>query len=269
MIGTNPAGTAPVPNSADGVLIESGAAANTIGGTAAGAGNVISGNDSSGVEIEASDNLVVGNLIGTNAAGTGAMGNAYSGVYVGAASNTIGGTTAAARNVISANGLAGISQGIDLAASNTLVEGNYIGTDVTGTVALGNHGQGIWATAGSNTVGGTASGAGNLISGNTVVGIWFYSGNGNLVEGNLVGTDVTGARALGNTYSGIQLQSNNNIVGGTTAAARNVVSGNGFTTGSSGIWSSVPATWSRATTSAPTSPARSRWVIDDRRRRRH
>ena len=233
-IGTNQAGTAPLPNSADGVLIENGATANTIGGLASGAGNVISGNDSNGVEIDASDNLVVGNFIGTNAAGTGAIGNAC-GVYVGAASNTIGGTTAAARNVISANGLTGISQGIDLAASNTLIEGNYIGTDVTGTVALGNHGQGIWATAGSNTVGGTASGAGNLISGNTVVGIWFDSGDGNLVEGNLVGTDVTGARALGNIYSGIQLQSNNNIVGGTTAAARNVVSGNGFNTGSSGI----------------------------------
>ena len=113
-IGTNAAGTQKLGNGDDGVYAQS--ASNTIGGTAAGAGNLISGNSKDGVELEASNNLVEGNLIGTNAAGTAALGNGLTGVYVGAASNTIGGTTAAARNVISGNGTVGIEQAIALAA---------------------------------------------------------------------------------------------------------------------------------------------------------
>ena len=85
-----------------------GATNNTVGGTAAGAGNVISGSVEDGVGVgvgNASDNVVAGNLIGTNAAGTAALGNGGDGVDLTgpATGNTIGGTIAAARNVISGN----------------------------------------------------------------------------------------------------------------------------------------------------------------------
>ena len=107
---------------------------------------MISGNDPNGVgfggvqiDTGAHDNLVQGNYVGVNANGSAALGNGYWGVLIrsGAYHNTIGGTTAAARNLISGNGVGGI--GIAEAGSiNNLVQGNYIGTDVTGNQSVGN-----------------------------------------------------------------------------------------------------------------------------------
>ena len=144
MIGTNAGGTAALPNDSDGVELDSGSTGNTIGGTTTDAINVISGNIDSGVEIGSSGNLVEGNYLGTNATATAALGNQSDGVLfdAGATGNTIGGPTAAARNVISGNG--GI--GIDLAGAGTsgnVVLGNYIGTDLTGTIAIANASYGI------------------------------------------------------------------------------------------------------------------------------
>ena len=111
---------------------------NTIGGTAAGVNNLISANTGFGVMIEtaaATGNLVEGNEIGTNLAGTSALADGV-GVEIetGATGNTIGGTTSSARNVISGNTFAGV----EIDSSANVVEGNYIGTDITGAVALGN-----------------------------------------------------------------------------------------------------------------------------------
>ncbi len=192
--------------------IDVASANNTIGGPAAGDGNLISGNAGDGVEITGSGttgNLVAGNFIGTDVSGTVAAGNG-TGVEIasGGANNTIGGTTAAARNVISANAYSGVE--IDDANDN-VVEGDFIGTDVTGTVALGNNsvdaefagGVLLYLGASGNTIGGLTAtpgtGAGNLISGNTYTGVWLDSaGPDNLVAGNLIGTSVTGSVALGN-----------------------------------------------------------------------
>ena len=112
---------------------------NTIGGTAPGAGNVISANGNWGIWVSgdgATGNLIQGNKIGTDLTGTNALGNAYSAVEIdgGAANNTIGGTTAGAGNVISANR----NNGISITDVGNLIQGNEIGTDVTGTVVLGN-----------------------------------------------------------------------------------------------------------------------------------
>src|SRR5260370_1295093 len=86
---------------------------NTIGGTAAGAGNVLSGNSGAnayGIQINSSTGTIVqGNIIGLNAAGTAAIQNDAGGIIIlGGSANTIGGTTAGARNVISGNGGAGL-----------------------------------------------------------------------------------------------------------------------------------------------------------------
>ena len=114
-----------------GVRIETNASGNTIGGSAAGAGNVISGNDSHGILVRtgADGNVIRGNTIGLDATGTADLGNTGSGVRVGTANNTIGGTGANDRNVISGNDDDGIFAN-GAAALNNVIRGNYIGTDV-------------------------------------------------------------------------------------------------------------------------------------------
>src|SRR3989454_5779697 len=142
-----------------------------IGGTASGAGNLISGHDR-GIWITGSDagnNQVQGNLIGTNAAGTDAINNG-TGVSIESLSfgNLIGGAQAGARNVISANG-----EGIHISSAGNIVQGNFIGTNAAGTAALGN-GTGVLVTEPNNTIGGTTPGAGNVISGNNT-GLFIFT----------------------------------------------------------------------------------------------
>ena len=178
-IGTNAAGDAAIPNDGYGVLIQYGAANNLLGTNADGLSdeqerNVIAGNASTGVQFyhEGTDgNVIAGNYIGTNAAGDAAMPNGGRGIVVQSCANTrVGGTTAAERNVISGNG----SDGIQVYwATGTLVQGNYIGTDASGSGALGNTYYGVSVISGAtgNFVGGTADGAGNLIAFNGAAGI--------------------------------------------------------------------------------------------------
>ena len=157
---------------------------NTIGGTASGAGNVIAGNDgtdsfwagnqvliySFNANDDPADNVVEGNMIGLNADGQAIAGATNAGVWLNfnngiPTGNTIGGTTAAARNVISGN-LGGVEMDGDV---GDVVEGNYIGTNVSGTAAIGNGPGGSGVTmedAADSTIGGSVAGAGNLVSGN-------------------------------------------------------------------------------------------------------
>src|SRR5208282_4166805 len=210
-IGTDATGSTALGNARYGVIILN-SPGNTVGGTVAAARNIISSNDLDGVNIEGSPsvaNLVQGNFIGTDVTGTAALGNSFEGLLIESSDNTIGGTAAAARNVISSNGVDGISLN-NAGATGNLVQGNYIGTDASGTTALGNARHGVSIThdnnstnpSGSdNTIGGTAAGAGNLISGNGAFGVVIFGPNGgasgNLVQGNFIGTGVNGTKALG------------------------------------------------------------------------
>src|SRR5207245_480485 len=119
-----------------------------------------------------------------DAAGESDLGNSEFGVLIsGSAGNTIGGTTAAAGNVISSNKLSGILL-FDSGATGNLLEGNLIGTDVTGAANLGNSQGGVVISgAPGNTVGGTLFGAGNVISGNNTSGVEIL---GSGATGNLV-----------------------------------------------------------------------------------
>ena len=84
--------------------------------------------------------------------------------------------------------------------------------------------------AGGNTIGGTAAGARNVLSGNDQDGITGFASNGNLIQGNYIGTDAGGTLDRGNVEDGIYFEdSSNNIVGGTSPGAGNVLSGNGWT----------------------------------------
>ena len=223
LVGTDATGTLALGNAWGGVSIFNGATNNTVGGTATGSRNVVSGNPGGGVSFAApgtDSNAVLGNYIGVDVTGERALGNGNVGVFIGqGATNTlIGGTTAAARNIISANSGIGVRI-VDAGTSNNLVEGNYIGTDQSGTVALGNQGDGV-ALGGSNTnnnqIGGLTPGAGNLISGNLGDGISIEgAGTTNtLVAGNFIGTDTSGTSPLGNFGIGVLIiDSSNNVIG--------------------------------------------------------
>ncbi len=234
-IGTDCSGTQPLGNTYAGVAV-SGAANNLIGGTASGAGNLISGNIGNGVRLEVSGttgNLVQGNFIGTDVSGTQPLGNGSDGldsavlIDAGANNNTIGGLVAGASNIIAADSLNGVRI---RGANGNIVQGNFIGTDASGTQPLGNGADGVAIGDGAsgNLIGGTAPGAGNVISANGLDGVEVFNGStGNLVQGNLIGTDVSGTQALGNGLNGVHLEdtSDNNLIGG--PAAGNVIAFNG------------------------------------------
>ena len=125
-------------------------------------------------------------------------------------------------------------------ANNSIIQGNFIGTDATGTHALGNattnnQASGITISAISkvatnNLIGGTVSGAGNLISGNNYSGITLLgvSASGNRIQGNFIGLDRTGQKPLGNREDGVLLLgASANVIGGTPAGAGNYISANG------------------------------------------
>ena len=187
-IGTSITGNAGAGNSNNGVVVD-GALNARIGGTAAAASNLISDNSEAGVAIinNTFASLVQGNFIGTNAAGSAALGNGNSGVAIGptASNNSVGGTTAGARNVISGN----IGSGVFIfsSASGILVQGNLIGADVGGTAPLPNT-VGVTNTSGAtgNTIGGTSAGAGNTIAFNVGTGVLIRSGSGNGVLSNSI-----------------------------------------------------------------------------------
>jgi len=162
-IGTSSDGISALPNEV-GIDMHSGGA--TIGGTDAGAGNLISGNQAGGngvgLLIHHASAMVEGNLVGLNAAGTGAVPN-DTGINLQVAGEvTIGGTTPEARNVISGN-----DQGLFVISAGTIISGNYIGTNAAGDAAVPNATYGIMLESAYNAmIGGPDAGSRNVISGN-------------------------------------------------------------------------------------------------------
>jgi hypothetical protein len=141
--------------------------------------------------------------------------------------NTVGDGPLGQGNLISGNEDGGVH--LYYAAHNT-VSGNRIGTDRTGTAALGNEYDGVSVSFESehNLIGGDAPGEGNLISGNGQNGVELsYSAHDNVVSGNYVGTDVSGTRALSNGDDGIYVAGYRNLIGGDTISAGNWIAFNG------------------------------------------
>jgi hypothetical protein len=226
-IGTDATGTQDPGNAGVGVYVED-APGNTIGGTAVAARNVISGNAYGiGIGGAAKGTTVAGNYVGTDASGTRDLGNSQYGVAGEGGSNSdIGGTTIATRNVISGNNAGGIG----FAASGVRIAGNYVGTDASGTEALGNTFYGVYIDSGSNNIiGGTSAAERNVISGNDGSGVLITNAdtNANKVLGNYIGADKNGAAVLGNSAHGISIyDAKNTVIGSATAGGRNVISGN-------------------------------------------
>jgi hypothetical protein len=229
-LGTDTSGTTALGN-LRGVTID-GSANNTVGGTTPASRNLISGNTRTGIAIlntGATGNLIAGNYIGTDVTGTEALGNAHYGIALDFSdgANTIGGSTVAARNIISGNGYAGVLVSFEI---GDVVVGNYIGTDATGSEALGNTRAGVLESDSSGIrIGGSGPGEGNVISGNQV-GIDVSGDTGDVVAGNFIGTDARGNRAVGNISNGMVLEGGafNNLIGSDTDdRSGNVISANG------------------------------------------
>jgi parallel beta-helix repeat protein len=227
LIGTNLSGNAPLPNY-NGLVIADGSD-NQIGGAGSGEGNLISGNEDTGLwigSIDTTNNLILGNRIGTDISGTSAVPN-YDGILIQfGTGNQVGGVGAGGGNLISGNENVGIyveyvnPPGITIA-------GNKIGTNLSGTAALPNYLGILLVGGGGNLIGGTVSGAGNLISGNTEFGLIINTSSANRVQGNTIGADLSGGTAIPNREGiDIRFAACNNMIGGASSGMGNLISGN-------------------------------------------
>lgn len=221
-VGTDASGTGKIPNS-NGIVVDG--TGNTIGGSdiAGVTRNVVSGNGVDGIAITSTgSNTVLGNYVGTTVGGNAPLGNGGDGISVLGTGSTIGGTAAAARNVVGSSG----GHGIFLyGATGVTVQGNYVGVGGDGTTPLTNGIDGIAVDGGSgHTIGGTAAGAGNLTANNTNQGIALFGvafpggSSGNTVQGNISRNNGGQGILAGN--------SSDNTIGGTATGAGNTVYGN-------------------------------------------
>jgi len=204
-IGANRTATAALPNGTHGVDLQGGLIINlTLGGTAAGDRNIISGNTANGLNFVALANTdILGNFIGVGSDGSTALSNGGEGIFVFVSNGVnIGNGTTGGRNVISGNGSFGLST---TSPSNLTLRGNYVGTNAAGTAALGNSASGILISGGSGTtIGGASTGEGNLVAGNAQSGIVVRSSASDVVvEGNTIGFAADQNTPLGNGHSGV------------------------------------------------------------------
>jgi hypothetical protein len=196
------------------------------------------------IALDGGSHAVEGCFIGTDAAGTVALPN-LAGVYLEESSgqNRIGGTTPSQRNLISGN----TNDGIVIQGSSNLVQGNLVGTDRTGIVAIAN-GSGLLVVgafgmgSNNNVIGGLEQGAGNVISGNGAVGVMVsgYIGASvrpaanTRIQANLIGVAVDGSLlpsprgifVIGNGVSGTLIGGDSVAPAGNSIAA--VISGVDF-----------------------------------------
>src|SRR5262245_33308488 len=188
-----------------------------IGGLGHGEGNVITGGVAA-IGIGAVRAVIAGNMIGTDVTGSYGFGNFGDGVLVNARQTTVVG------NVI--NGSSGSGVEVFPGDIGAIIDDNRIGTDANGTKKIGNFGDGIHLQDGNALI------TRNVVAGNGFEGI-FLSGDGNIVQGNYVGTNADGTSVIGNGGVGIRAQGGSwGVIGGTDPDDGNVIGGNP----DDGIW---------------------------------
>jgi Calx-beta domain-containing protein len=223
---------------------------NVIGGTTPAQRNVISGSSGgAGIDISRpcctadlspiTGNVIQGNYIGVNAAGNGGISNLREGVRISSfnasvdvTGNMVGGTQVGAGNVISGNHFDGLLlEGPKV--KNNSVQGNFIGTDASGSFAIPNDGNGVSVSGSDNLIGGPVPGARNIISGNGRGGsggngVWLGQGSGNVVQGNVIGANAALTTSVANLEHGVAIGGTNSIVGGVAPGEANVIAFNGY-----------------------------------------
>ena len=185
---------------------------NLIGGPSPEDRNIISGNHRIGLEIGhyGSGNMFQGNYIGTNSKGTKKVSNGM-------------GVLARETNIYDRNLISGNDIGLSIEKDDNLVTNNFIGTDYTGKIAIPNN-TGVVVNGQRNLIG--QPGTGNLISGNTSIGIHIQGGSNNLLEANLIGTDISGISAVPNRLGVLIGGGTSNWIGGISTGSGNTISGN-------------------------------------------
>jgi len=222
-IGMDTPGFPGLAGNGTGVVVGPSSGGNTIGGTGAGDRNVISGNDTFGIDIQAgsSGNVIAGNLIGLAPDGEAGAGNADGGIRIAGSQNTVGGTSPGARNYVSGNGG---EQGIRISGGGNVIKGNTIGLAATSDTSVPNyegiHIEPIDPGDPPNVIGDTGSG-GNVIAGNWWDGIRVDGSAGTVIAGNYIGTGSGGSGSIGNDGDGIELTD-----APSTAVFGNTISGN-------------------------------------------
>jgi parallel beta-helix repeat protein len=190
------------------------------------ASNVVSGNGEQGIAVLGPDNWLVGNVVGLDPSGSQIWGAQQVGLFVADSGNIIGGPDLADRNVISGNRLEIFLK----EARGTTIQGNYVGTDVSGGVALrpadAEAAIGVWVGSAENRI------AGNVIAGG--INVLDPGSSYNAIVGNLIGVDAAGHRRLEgggdiiisepfNQVGGAVLGEGNVVSGGITIAATDIV----------------------------------------------
>lgn len=252
-IGTNPAGTAAIPNGANGIWLTDRSRGNEIGGvlftdSATGAvndptgdkgtaapvfvvpplGNLISGNASAGVLIDdySTGNILNGNFIGTTAGGDAALGNGGDGVAIdGAPANALIGCQFVNNpfvyyNVVSGNGGNGLHV---TSADGVVVQGNFFGAGANNATVVANRGDGILIDGSSHgTLVGGVIPLGNVASGNARNGIEVSGAASSFTTFNTFGGLFAFGGAAPNGNDGVLITA----TGGNQLARTNVLSGN-------------------------------------------
>jgi hypothetical protein len=224
-IGSDVSGVNSRPNGVGVILVSSG---NLIGGTSEGTRNVISGNASSGIVIgrNSENNRIQGNFIGTDRDGTQPLANATGVFILAGRKNQIGGTQLGEGNVISGNSGPGIHFDSSRPQGDLKIEGNFIGTNPTGTAAVPNE-TGILIATDDVKIGGEKLESRNVISGNNSDGVRIGKASNVRVQGNYIGVAASGASALPNGENGIWIYDGaKSQIGGERENEGNIVSGN-------------------------------------------
>ncbi len=220
-VGLDASGTMVRGNRIAGIGVTSGA--HRIGGTAPGAGNVIAG-QTIGIDLSSPQqgNVIQGNVIGLLANGI-ASGSSL-GINLASPGTLVGGAAPGAGNVVSGHQGDGIN--LSAEASGSVIQGNRIGTDVTGEYAISNTAIGVSIAGADNVlVGGAAPGAGNLISGNGGNAVTLL-GNGGVVQGNLLGVNATATGPIPNGQGVHLAQAFGATIGGLGSGEGNVIADN-------------------------------------------
>lgn len=219
-VGTGVGGMTPEPNQW-GLFLNHLAHHAQVGGTAAGAGNLIAGNTKFGMVASSNEWIVEGNILGLDRFGTNLLGTQWVGFNSDGVAGVVGGTAPGAGNVFANSGLPCLwAHG-----SGQRIQGNRVGTDITGELARPGLGCGISLSGADHLVGGTAAPAANLVSGNTWAGIDLFNATGVRVENNRIGVAASGL-PLGNGGPGVQLEGARNRVGSDDPAGGNLIVNN-------------------------------------------